>query len=153
MHLVLQFGPLRILITTNRPVLAWLPPIPDRLVLSRAAASVYSIARPLMHHFTRRSRGGGERGEMHPIDWITGSIIDSDMRIHSAQGPGTFRVGVRGSARAMFEKQLQSYLVLTDCRVALLIHFKETHRKHGIKRIVNRLRGSPTALRFPACPA
>jgi hypothetical protein len=28
----------------------------------------YSIARPFMHHFTRRSRGGGERGEMHPID-------------------------------------------------------------------------------------
>jgi hypothetical protein len=53
----------------------------------------------------------------------------------------------------MFEKQLQTYLVLTDCRVALLIHFNETHRKHGIKRIVNRLRGSPTALRFPACPA
>jgi hypothetical protein len=24
---------------------------------------------------------------MHPIDWITGSIIDSAMRIHSALGP------------------------------------------------------------------
>jgi hypothetical protein len=23
-----------------------------------------------MHHFTRRSRGGGERGEMHSINWI-----------------------------------------------------------------------------------
>jgi hypothetical protein len=27
---------------------------------------------------------------MHPIDWITGSIIDSAMRIHSALGPGHF---------------------------------------------------------------
>ena len=106
-----------------------------------------------MHHFTRRSRGGGERGEMHPIDWITGSIIDSDMRIHSAQGPGTFRVGVRGSARAMFEKQLQTYLVLTDCRVALLIHFNETHLKDDQTGLSTGWTRIPTAHRFPACPA
>jgi hypothetical protein len=66
---------------------AWLPPIPDRLVLlTRGGIGVFQCP-AAHHHFTRRSRRGGERGEMHPIDWITGSIIDSAMRIHSALGP------------------------------------------------------------------
>jgi GxxExxY protein len=44
-----------------------------------------------MHHF---ARGSAERrrtrGRMHEIDFITGSIIDSAMRIHTALGPGLF---------------------------------------------------------------
>jgi iron complex transport system substrate-binding protein len=33
---------------------------------------------------------------MHPIDWITGSIIDSAMCIHSALGPGRFELVYEG---------------------------------------------------------
>jgi len=43
----------------------------------------------------------------------------------------------------VFEKQLQTYLRLTDCRVGLLINFNESLLKHGIKRIVNRLDEAP----------
>jgi hypothetical protein len=82
---------LSILIATNGLVQAWLPPIPDRLVLLTPGGIRVFRCRPLLHHFTRRSRGSGERGEMDPIDWITGSTIDSAMRIHSALGPGRFK--------------------------------------------------------------
>jgi iron complex transport system substrate-binding protein len=131
---------------------------------------------------------------MHPIDWITGSIIDSAMRIHSALGPGLFesvyevvleRDLVRGGFRVerqkaigfvfeglhfenafvldllvdsrvvveiksverlapIFEKQLQTYLRLTD--------FNETLLKHGIKRIVNRLDEDPGRPPLPRVP-
>jgi iron complex transport system substrate-binding protein len=139
---------------------------------------------------------------MHPIDWITGSIIDSAMRIHSALGPGLFesvyevvleRDLVRGGFRVerqkaigfefeglhfenafvldllvdskvvveiksvvrlvpIFEKQLQTYLRLTDCRAGLLINFNETLLKHGIKRIVNRLAEDPRRPPLPRVP-
>jgi len=39
----------------------------------------------------------------------------------------------------VFEKQLQTYLRLADCRVGLLINFNESLLKQGLKRIVNRL--------------
>jgi iron complex transport system substrate-binding protein len=139
---------------------------------------------------------------MHPIDWITGSIIDSAMRIHSALGPGLFesvyevvleRDLVRGGFRVerqkaigfvfeglhfenafvldllvdsrvvveiksverlapIFEKQLQTYLRLTDCRAGLLINFNEKLLKHGIKRIVNRLDEDPGRPPLPRVP-
>jgi iron complex transport system substrate-binding protein len=139
---------------------------------------------------------------MHPIDWITGSIIDSAMRIHSALGPGLFEsvyevvlerdlvgrglrverqkavgfvfeglrfenafvldllvegrvvVEIKSVERLapIFEKQLQTYLRLTDCRVGLLINFNETHLKHGIKRIVNRLDEDPHRPPLPRVP-
>ena len=130
---------------------------------------------------------------MHSINWITGRIIDSAMRIHTALGPGLFesvyervleRELVRDGFRVerqktigfefeglrfenafvldllvdsrvvvevksveklapIFEKQLQTYLRLTDCRAGLLINFNETLLKHGIKRIVNKLDENP----------
>jgi iron complex transport system substrate-binding protein len=138
---------------------------------------------------------------MHPIDWITGSIIDSAMRIHRALGPGLFesvyevvleRDLVRGGFRVerqkvigfefeglfenafvldllvdskvvveiksvaglapIFEKQLQTYLRLIDCRAGLLINFNETLLKHGIKRIVNRLDEDPRRPPLPRVP-
>jgi iron complex transport system substrate-binding protein len=139
---------------------------------------------------------------MHPIDWITGSIIDSAMRIHRALGPGLFesvyevvleRDLVRGGFRVerqkvigfefeglhfenafvldllvdskvvveiksvaglapIFEKQIQTYLRLTDCRAGLLINFNETLLKHGIKRIVNRLDEDPRRPPLPRVP-
>jgi GxxExxY protein len=55
----------------------------------------------------------------------------------------------------IFEKQLQTYLRLTDCRAGLLIHFNEKLLKHGIKRIVNRLDedpGRPPLARVPRAP-
>jgi hypothetical protein len=42
---------------------------------------------------------------MHEINFITGSVIDSAMRVHTALGPG---------------------LRPTDCRAGLLINFNET---------------------------
>jgi GxxExxY protein len=39
----------------------------------------------------------------------------------------------------VFEKQLQTYLRLANCRVGLLINFNETHLRNGLKRVVNRL--------------
>jgi iron complex transport system substrate-binding protein len=139
---------------------------------------------------------------MQPIDWITGSIVDAAMRIHSALGPGLFesvyevvleRDLVRGGFQVerqkpvafefegirfenafvldllvdrrvvvevksverlapVFEKQLQTYLRLTDCRVGLLINFNETLLKHGIKRFVNRLDESPRRPPLPRVP-
>jgi hypothetical protein len=54
-------------------------------------------------------------------------------------------VEIKSVARLVpiFEKQLQTYLRLTDCRAGLLINFNETLLKHGIKRIVNRLAEDP----------
>jgi iron complex transport system substrate-binding protein len=125
---------------------------------------------------------------MRRIDWVTGSIIDSAMRIHTALGPGLFEsvyevvlardLALRGLSverqksvgfefegirfenafvldllvddsvvvevksverlAPIFEKQLQTYLRLTDCQVGLLINFNESLLKHGLKRIVNR---------------
>ncbi len=46
---------------------------------------------------------------MHPIDWITGSIIDSAMRIHSALGPGLFE--------SVYEVVLERDLVRRGFRV------------------------------------
>jgi iron complex transport system substrate-binding protein len=43
----------------------------------------------------------------------------------------------------IFEKQMQTYLRLTDCRVGLLINFNETLLKHGIRRMVNRIDEPP----------
>ena len=113
---------------------------------------------------------------MHEIDFITGSIIDSAMRIHTALGPGLFEsvyevvlerdlvrrgfsverqkelgfefeglrfenafvldllidskvvVEIKSVERLapVFEKQLQTYLRLSDCRAGLLINFNET---------------------------
>lgn len=139
---------------------------------------------------------------MRSIDWITGSIIASAMRIHSALGPGLFesvyevvleRDLVRGGFRVerqkaigfefegirfenafvldlmvdrkvvvevksverlapVFEKQLQTYLRLTDCRAGLLINFNETLLKNGIRRIVNRLPEDPRRPALPRVP-
>ena len=39
---------------------------------------------------------------------------------------------------SVFEKQVQTYLRLCDCRVGLLINFNESSLKNGLKRVVNR---------------
>jgi iron complex transport system substrate-binding protein len=52
----------------------------------------------------------------------------------------------------IFEKQLQTYLRLTDCRAGLLINFNEKLLKHGIKRIVNRLDEDPGRPPLPRVP-
>jgi iron complex transport system substrate-binding protein len=53
---------------------------------------------------------------------------------------GCVVVEVKSVARlaSVFEKQMQTYLRLSDCRVGLLINFNETRLKDGIKRVVNR---------------
>ena len=139
---------------------------------------------------------------MHEIDFITGSIIDSAMRIHTALGPGLFEsvyevvlerdlvrrgfsverqkvlgfefeglrfenafvldllidskvvVEIKSVERLapVFEKQLQTYLRLTDCRAGLLINFNETLLKHGIKRVVNRLPETSPRAPLPRVP-
>jgi GxxExxY protein len=133
------------------------------------------------------------------IDYITGSIIDSAIRIHHAMGPGLFEsvyevllerdLGRRGfhvvrqkpvgfefdgirfenafvpdlivdavvvvevksveSLAPVFDKQLQTYLRLTDCRVGLLFNFNESLLKDGLRRVVNRL---DEPLHRPALP-
>ena len=140
---------------------------------------------------------------MHEIDFITGSIIDSAMRIHTALGPGLFEsvyevvlerdlvrrgfsverqkevgfefeglrfenafvldllidskvvVEIKSVERLapVFEKQLQTYLRLTDCRAGLLINFNEAPLKDGIKRVVIGSPRLPRVPRSPACPA
>jgi GxxExxY protein len=52
----------------------------------------------------------------------------------------------------VFEKQLQTYLRLTNCRVGLLINFNETLLKHGLKRVVNRLPEPPQRSPLPRVP-
>ena len=53
----------------------------------------------------------------------------------------------------LFEKQLQAYMRLTDCRAGQLMHFDETLLKHGIKRIVNKTgRASPPPSAPPRAP-
>ena len=139
---------------------------------------------------------------MHEIDFITGSIIDSAMRIHTALGPGLFEsvyevvlerdlvrrgfsverqkelgfefeglrfenafvldllidskvvVEIKSVERLapVFEKQLQTYLRLTDCRAGLLINFNETLLKHGIKRVVNRFPETSPRAPLPRVP-
>ena len=139
---------------------------------------------------------------MHEIDFITGSIIDSAMRIHTALGPGLFEsvyevvlerdlvrrgfsverqkvlgfefeglrfenafvldllidskvvVEIKSVERLapVFEKQLPTYLRLTDCRAGLLINFNETLLKHGIKRVVNRLPETSPRAPLPRVP-
>ena len=139
---------------------------------------------------------------MHEIDFITGSIIDSAMRIHTAPGPGLFEsvyevvlerdlvrrgfsverqkelgfefegmrfenafvldllidskvvVEIKSVERLapVFEKQLQTYLRLTDCRAGLLINFNETLLKHGIKRVVNRFPETSPRAPLPRVP-
>ena len=137
---------------------------------------------------------------MHEIDFITGSIIDSAMRIHTALGPGLFEsvseverdlvrrrfsverqkelgfefeglrfenafvldllidskvvVEIKSVERLapVFEKQLQTYLRLTDCRAGLLINFNEALLKDGIKRVVNRLPETSPRAPLPRVP-
>ena len=139
---------------------------------------------------------------MHEIDFITGSIIDSAMRIHTALGPGLFEsvyevvlerdlvrrgfsverqkelgfefeglrfenafvldllidskvvVEIKSVERLapVFEKQLQTYLRLSDCRAGLLINFNEALLKDGIKRVVNRLPETSPRAPLPRVP-
>jgi GxxExxY protein len=139
---------------------------------------------------------------MHEINFITGSVIDSAMRVHAALGPGLFEsvyevvlerdlvrrgfrvdrqkalgfdfeglrfenafvldllidgkvvVEIKSVERLapVFEKQLQTYLRLTDCRAGLLINFNETLLKNGIKRVVNRLTETSPRAPLPRVP-
>jgi iron complex transport system substrate-binding protein len=52
----------------------------------------------------------------------------------------------------VFEKQLQTYLRLTDCRAGLLINFNEALLKDGIKRVVNRLPETSPRAPLPRVP-
>jgi len=49
-------------------------------------------------------------------------------------------VGIESVERLapILEKQLHTYLWLTDCRAGVLINLNETPLKHDTKRIVNR---------------
>jgi GxxExxY protein len=139
---------------------------------------------------------------MHEINFITGSVIDSAMRVHTALGPGLFEsiyevvlerdlvrrgfrvdrqkalgfefeglrfenafvldllidgkvvVEIKSVERLapVFEKQLQTYLRLTDCRAGILINFNETLLKNGIKRVVNRLPETSPRVPLPRVP-
>jgi hypothetical protein len=93
---------------------------------------------------------------MHLIDWITGSIIDSAMRIHSALGPGLFE--------SVYEVVLERDLVRGGFRVERQkaigfvfegLHFENAFvlLKHGIKRIVKQTgRGSRPRSAPPRAP-
>lgn len=124
---------------------------------------------------------------MTEVDALSGTVIGSAFRIHSALGPGLFEsvyhkllcddlrqqglfveskkrvsftfngqifksgfqadliveseliVEVKSVRKIhpIFEKQLLTYLRLTDCRRGLLINFNTLHLKNGIKRIAN----------------
>lgn len=139
---------------------------------------------------------------MRDIDYITGSIIDSAMRIHTALGPGLFEsvyesvmeqdlirkhfsverqkpvgfefegirfenaffidllvegqviVEIKSVIRLapVFEKQVQTYLRLTGCKVGLLINFNEAFLKNGLKRIVNGMPDLPGRPPLPRVP-
>ena len=52
----------------------------------------------------------------------------------------------------MFEKQLHTYLRLTDCRAGLLINFNEALLKDGIKRVVNKLPETSPRAPLPRVP-
>ncbi|MGQ0812895.1 MAG: GxxExxY protein [Gemmatimonadota bacterium] len=52
----------------------------------------------------------------------------------------------------VFEKQLQTYLRLSNCRVGLLINFNESSLKNGIRRVVNRLDEATPRTPLPRVP-
>ena len=53
----------------------------------------------------------------------------------------------------IFEKQLQTYLRLTDCQAGPLINFNERLLQHGFERIANRAKENLRRLRSPALTA
>lgn len=78
------------------------------------------------------------------LNEISGAIIDSVMKVHTALGAGllesayeiclTHELRKRG---LKVQAQLLSYLKLSNRKIGLLINFNVKYLKSGIKRIAN----------------